>query len=70
MTRLTEITKCFSVSTQLKLVFEEAPRAIAALDGIDSRERAAQTLEKVPDDEVHHMVELNAREFYDFPRAA
>jgi len=54
----------------LKLVFEEAPRAIAALDGIDSRERAAQTLEKVPDDEVHHMVELNAREFYDFPRAA
>ncbi|MGO9030457.1 amidohydrolase family protein [Mycobacterium sp.] len=35
-----------------------------------SRERAAQALEKVPDDEVHRMVELNAREFYNFPRAA
>lgn len=35
-----------------------------------SRERTAQALEKVPDDEVHRMVELNAREFYNFPRAA
>jgi Amidohydrolase len=35
-----------------------------------SRERAAQALEKVPDDEVHRIVELNAREFYNFPRAA
>ena len=35
-----------------------------------SRERAAQALESVPDHEVHRMVELNAREFYNFPRAA
>jgi hypothetical protein len=35
-----------------------------------SRERAAQALEKVPDDEVHRIVELNARDFYNFPRAA
>jgi Amidohydrolase len=35
-----------------------------------SRERAAQALEKVPDDEVHRIVELNAREFYNFPRVA
>ena len=36
--------------------------------GHRSRERAAQALESVPDHEVHRMVELNAREFYNFPR--
>ena len=36
----------------------------------NSRERAGQALENVPDDEVHRIVELNAREFYNFPRAA
>jgi hypothetical protein len=36
----------------------------------NSRERAAQAFENVPDDEVHQMVELNARKLYNFPRAA
>ncbi len=35
-----------------------------------SRERAAEAFKDVPDDEVHQMVELNTREFYNFPRAA
>lgn len=35
-----------------------------------SRERAAEALKDVPDDEVHRIVELNAREFYNFPGAA
>jgi predicted TIM-barrel fold metal-dependent hydrolase len=35
-----------------------------------SRDRAAQALKDVPDDEAHKIVELNARAFYNFPRAA
>ncbi|GAC1639076.1 MAG: hypothetical protein NVS4B6_09370 [Mycobacterium sp.] len=35
-----------------------------------SRERAAQAFENVPDDEVHQMVELNTRKLYNFPRVA
>lgn len=35
-----------------------------------SRERAAGAFMDVPDGELHRMVELNAREFYNFPRAA
>ena len=35
-----------------------------------SRERAAQALKDVPDNEVHSIVELNARGFYNFPRVA
>jgi predicted TIM-barrel fold metal-dependent hydrolase len=35
-----------------------------------SRKRAAQAFANVPDDEVHKMVELNARRFYNFPDTA
>lgn len=33
-----------------------------------SRERATEVFANVPDDEVHRMVELNARELFNFPR--
>ncbi|MBW3662300.1 MAG: amidohydrolase [Actinobacteria bacterium] len=35
----------------------------------DSRTRAAEVLADVPDDEVHRMVEWNARELFTFPRS-
>jgi hypothetical protein len=34
----------------------------------NSRKVLTETLREVPDDEVHRIVELNAREVFNFPR--